>query len=332
MRLATLAFYLIRTQLNGRRHAAPAIASSTHLVTMLTRKATPFGTFRLAATIWLLAGAAQLLPAQLASGPIPERGQPVTLPHALQYDFTSRITGRPYRLTITPPVRPDSSLRYPVLYVLDGTAWLATSSEVARVFGATGQTGTGYVVAIGYQTTDVMIASELRSLDLTPFRAPDPQDAKVTGGGDAFLRAIYEEVQPYILSHFRVDRARQAIWGHSLGGMLAVRSLLRDPGKFSTYLLASPTLNKNVLVDEAAFFERMKREPMALRVLITVGGEEPPSKYPLMYDEPSTFAARLQAGAPPLQVKYVVFPGEGHLPAGAMSLIQGIEFAWPRRP
>jgi len=299
---------------------------------MFTPRASPLGSFRLAAMTWLLSGAAARLPAQQRSGPIPEHGQPVTLPRALQYDFTSRITGRPYRLTITPPVHPDSSLLYPVLYVLDGTAWVATSSEIATVFGATGQTGTGYVVAIGYQTADVMVASELRSLGLTPFRAPDPRDAKVTGGGDAFLRAIYEEVQPYILSHFRVDRARQAIWGHSLGGMLALRSLLRDPGKFSTYLLASPTLNKNVLADESAFFERAKRDNMTLRVLVTVGGDEPPSRYPLMYDEPSTFAARLHAGAPKLEVKYVVFPGEGHLAAGAISLIRGIQFAWPRRP
>jgi len=43
----------------------------------------------------------------------------------------------------------------------------ATSSEVATVFGATGQTGTGYVIALGYQTADVVVASELRTLDLT---------------------------------------------------------------------------------------------------------------------------------------------------------------------
>jgi predicted alpha/beta superfamily hydrolase len=216
--------------------------------------------------------------------------------------------------------------------VLDGTAWSATASEVATVFGTTGQTRPGYVVAIGYQTTDVMVASDLRSLDLTPFHAPDPENAKVTGGGDAFLRTIYTEVQPYIVSHFRVDPARQAIWGHSLGGMLVLRSLLRDPGRFSTYLLASPTVNRNLLVDEPAFLERAKRERLALRVLVTVGGDEPPSSYPLIYDEPSNLALRLRAGAPELHVEYVVFPGEGHLPAGAVSLIRAIEFAWPRRP
>ena len=287
--------------------------------------------FRPAAAIWLLVGATAPSHAQGLAGPIPEHGQPVMLHGALQYDFTSRVTGRPYRLTITPPLHPDSSLRYPVLYVLDGTALLATSSEVATLFAATGQTGTGYVVAIGYQTADMMVASELRSLDLTPFHAPDPRDANVTGGGDAFLRAIYDEVQPFILTHVHGDPARQAIWGHSLGGMLVLRSMLRDPGRFSTYLMASPTLNKNILVDEPAFFEQVAREHMSLRVLITVGGDEPPSSYPLLYDEASNLAARLRASAPQLEVKYTVFQGEGHLPAGVVSLIRSIQFAWPRR-
>lgn len=297
---------------------------------MLAPGAAPLSAFLPAAVIWLVLGAVAPLQAQSQPGPIPDRGQPVTLAGAVQYDFTSRITGRPYRLTITPPVHLDSTRQYPVLYVLDGTAWLATSSEVATVFGATGQTGTGYVVAIGYQTTDVMVASDLRSLDLTPFHARDPRYASVTGGGDAFLRTIYEEVQPFILAHFRVDPARQAIWGHSLAGMLVLRSMLRNPGQFSTYLMASPTLNTKVLVDEPAFFRRVVREHMSLRVLITVGADEPPSRYPLMYEEPSDLAKQLRAGAPLMEIKYEVFPGEGHLPAGALSLIRSIEFAWPR--
>src|SRR5436309_557932 len=138
---------------------------------MFAPRSAPLSAFR-PAVIWLLLGAVPLQ-AQGQTGPIPEQGQPVTLHGALQYDFTSRVTGRPYRLTITPPVHPDSSQLYPALYVLDGTAWLATSSEVATVFAATGQTGTGYVVAVGYQTADIMVASELRSVDLTPFHAPD---------------------------------------------------------------------------------------------------------------------------------------------------------------
>src|SRR5204863_9509696 len=124
---------------------------------------------------------------QTAPGTITEQGHTAKMPGSLQYDITSRITGRPYRLTITPPVNPNPSLLYPALYVLDGSAWFATSSEVATVFGATGQTGTGYVIALGYQTEDVMVASELRNLDMTPFRSPNPRYASGTADGDAFL-------------------------------------------------------------------------------------------------------------------------------------------------
>src|SRR5438046_10255419 len=123
--------------------------------------------FRPAGAICLLLCAAAPLQAQTEPGPIPEHGHPAKLPRALQYDFTSRITGRPYRLTITPPVNPDPSLLYPALYVLDGTAWFATSSEVATVFGATGQTGTGYVIGLGYQTEDERVESEIRTLEHT---------------------------------------------------------------------------------------------------------------------------------------------------------------------
>src|SRR5437762_13713599 len=111
--------------------------------------------FRPAGAICLLLCAAAPLQAQTEPGPIPEQGHPAKLPRALQYDFTSRITGRPYRLTITPPVNPDPSLLYPELHALDGTDWFATSSEAATACGATGQTRTGYVIPSGYPTQDV---------------------------------------------------------------------------------------------------------------------------------------------------------------------------------
>jgi predicted alpha/beta superfamily hydrolase len=225
-------------------------------------------------------------------------------------------------------------LLYSASYVLDGTAWFATSSEVATVFGATGLTGTGYVIALGYQTEDVMVASDLRLLDLTPFHAPDPRYFNQTGGGDAFLRAIYEEVQPFVLSHFRVDPDRQAIWGHSLGGLLVARSMLENPGRFSIYLMASPTVdNTELFVNEPAFFEEITRSRMALRILITVGGDEQPAGAEVrMLDDTADFADRLRKGAPQLEVERVVFPGEGHLTAGLLSLPKSIQFAWPRRP
>src|SRR5205814_2174610 len=150
-------------------------------------------------------------------------------------------------------------------------------------------------------------------LDMTPFRSPNPRYASVTGDGDAFLRAIYEEVQPFVLSHLRVDPNRQAIWGHSIGGLLVLRSMFRAPGRFSTYLMASPTVNPNVLADEPAFFERIARTHMVLRVLITVGGDEQPPGAAMAYktvDDASNLADRLRAGAPQLEVECTIFSAE----------------------
>jgi predicted alpha/beta superfamily hydrolase len=158
----------------------------------------------------------------------------------------------------------------------------------------------------------------------------------MTGDGDAFLRSIYEEVQPFVLSHFRVDPERQAIWGHSYGGLLVLRSLFRDPGRFSTYLVASPTIaynDKDILADEAAFLEGITRSGMTLRVFITVGGQELPPEQEQTYrmiGNASALADRLRERAPRLEVEFRMFPDEGHLPAGLLSLYHSIEFAWPR--
>ena len=98
--------------------------------------------------------------------------------------------------------------------------------------------------------------------------------------------------------------------------------------------MASPTINKDILADEPAFLERIARSDVVLRVLITVGGDEQPPGATLTYrmiDDASDLADRLRAGAPQLEVEHTIFPGEGHLTAGLLSLIRSIQFAWPRR-
>src|SRR5207247_8832016 len=128
--------------------------------------------FRPAGAICLLLCAAAPLQAQTEPGPIPEQGHPAKLPRALQYDFTSRITGRPYRLTITPPVNPDPSLRYPALYVLDGSAWFATSSEVATVLVGPAKTERATAIALAYNTGAVTVAPDQRNPAWPPSAPP----------------------------------------------------------------------------------------------------------------------------------------------------------------
>ncbi|MNC96791.1 hypothetical protein D3C83_142530 [compost metagenome] len=59
--------------------------------------------------------------------------------------------------------------------------------------------------------------------------------------------------------------------------------------------------------------------------------EQPPGRTTgyMMIDDTRGLADRLRAGAPELEIEHVIFSGEGHLTAGLLSLIQGIQFAWP---
>src|SRR5262245_51135485 len=75
------------------------------------------------------------------------------------------------------------------------------------------------VVGIGYPTDDIRdIFARRRLFDLTP--SPVGAPGRSGGGGlDAFLRVIEDEVKPFVAARYRVDPAKQSIYGYSLGGL-----------------------------------------------------------------------------------------------------------------
>jgi predicted alpha/beta superfamily hydrolase len=49
-------------------------------------------------------------------------------------------------------------------------------------------------------------------------------------------------VKPDIEKRFRIDRTRQTLAGHSLGGLFTLRTLMNHPDWFQTYLALSPSI------------------------------------------------------------------------------------------
>src|ERR1022692_3097469 len=167
----------------------------------------------------------------------PPQGAPVVIPRAKQYDITSQITGRTYRIMVSTPINADPTKVYPTFYILDANrAFEMATHEVP------GAPGPRIVVGLGYPTDDMgETVSRLRQFDLTPSVSKGPQDAGLkTGGGDAFLRVIEEEVKPFVMARYRIDAAKQSFYGHSLGGLMVLRALFRNPTSFSTFVMASP--------------------------------------------------------------------------------------------
>lgn len=192
----------------------------------------------------LLAGAA-LSPASAA----PLRAAPadnVTVPGAVAWSMTSADGKRRYRLAMAVPVGPAPADGWPVIYVLDGNAFFATMVEAVRLESFLAGYQPAIVVGVGY-ATDAPIDVVARNFDYTPPTGPAPEyddrnPQRPAGGAEHFLAFLETAVKPAVAARAPVDRRRQALFGHSYGGLLASYAYVRHPGAFDHVIAASASL------------------------------------------------------------------------------------------
>jgi len=287
-------------------------------------------------------------------------GQPVTVPSALSYDFTSRINGRDFRLFISLPSGDSPPEGFPVFYIFDGNGCFATVVETLRSRAPADGLRPAVIVAIGYATEDLLTAMALRMKDMStpatadwlstlPFAIPGLVP-EVTGGLDDFIEVIESEIRPAIATLAPINPADQTVMGHSLGGLAVLRILFRKTSMFRTFIASSPSVwwaDHAILADEAAFCARVSSGDIAPRLLIDVGGlEQTPDEgslrffksmaeaqasadYCRMVENAQTLGARLGAleGADGYQVQTVVFANEGHVSVLPAAISRGLQFA-----
>ena len=261
-------------------------------------------------------------------------GVPVTLPQAKQYDFVSGINGKTYRLFVSEPAEAASGKAFPIIYVLDGNPLFATASAVSWWFQLN-----AIVVGIGYPNDSVSQWYTRRRFELTPIA--DPTEKNPSGGGDALVQVILEEVRPFVESRLKIEKGRQAIFGYSLGGLMVLRILFQHPTAFDTYIAGSPSIwfkYREVLQDEEAFSKRAKAGELHLRLLITSAGLEQyrgedsaklaDANQHRMIDNASELADRL-SGLDPQNVRVTrqILPDETHNSGAMASLVRGVIFA-----
>ncbi|MBL9186877.1 MAG: alpha/beta hydrolase [Opitutaceae bacterium] len=267
---------------------------------------------------------------------------PVAVSRERQFDFTSAINGQPYRLMISAP-KAEPGKRYPVLFVIDGNWYFRAASDTAT--WGSGSFDPAIVVGIGYPTEDRAEVVRRRAIDLTVV-VEQSRFPNGSGGCDAFLRIIEEEIKPFVASRYAVDPARYILYGKSIGGLAVLRALFRTPTNFSTYLAISPSIwqgNRAVLVDEAAFSEKARDGAIKARILMTsASGEEYSGPDPAaradeaangMVANARNLADRLGKLNPEqLAVRYTIFQDEDHSTVSLASIARAITFALPAPP
>lgn len=149
----------------------------------------------------------------------------------------SARSGAPYRILVSWPEGDAPAAGWPIVYLLGSdTFLLATEMLRYRAGGGTADSlRDGIVVGIGYP------AENRRVFDYTP--APlEGEPTPKQHGADAFLDFVLDDLRPAVEKVLPVDRRAQTFAGHSLGGMLVLLAMFRQPDAFQAYLASSPSV------------------------------------------------------------------------------------------
>ncbi|WP_426445448.1 alpha/beta hydrolase [Paenibacillus sp. S-38] len=281
---------------------------------------------------------------QEAPSPSPDEekgGGAYVLPGTEQFLLQAEGRQQPYRIMAAAPLQEPPPQGYPVMYVLDANALFGTVVEAMRVQSRRPEkTGVhpAVIVGIGYPHNepfdpsrfyDFTMPTSLEVLSALPVRRPG-QEVPPTGGADQFRSFMEHRLKPRIEQDYPIDRSRQSVIGHSLGGLFVLQTLLTQPHTFQTYIAGSPSIHWN----KAMIAEQMKqlsaRLPLIssrLNLLITVGELERdhPSR---MCDNARELYDRLALlSFKGLNTGFHEFEGEGHVTVLPGMVSRGLRFA-----
>lgn len=200
--------------------------------------------------------------------------------------ISSKITGSDYDLYISFPgaYSIQDTLRYPVLYVLDGMFYYPVLNQARVVMDwADGLQNVIIVCISGGKDASQWFIS--RTLDYTPSVSPAgernmdkiyglPEGTVKSGGASRFLTSLKEEIVPFIDRHYKTTSDR-GIAGHSLGGLFAAYCLIHSPGYFSRYGINSPSFwwdDQKLLVESKAVLEAFPA--IKAKVFLSAGAME----------------------------------------------------------
>ena len=132
----------------------------------------------------------------------------------------------------------NDTIRYPVIYLLDGTA----DEDFIHVVGLVQFSNFPWINRVP-KSIVVGIANTDRTRDFT-YPTSIEEDLKAypsSGHSHIFIAFIEKELQPFIESKYKTNNTRTII-GQSSGGLLATEILFRKPHLFDKYIIISPGL------------------------------------------------------------------------------------------
>ena len=217
----------------------------------------------------------------------------------------------------------DSTLAYPVIYVLDGTSYedfphIAGLAQFMNMYDLLPKS-----IVVGIANN-----GKSRYHDFTGPTESDSDKVWIPtyGGSAAFISYLKNEVEPMVAEHYRTSGHRTII-GQSLGGLLAMEVLVTKPVLFDDYIVVGPSLwwNNGALAARAEAWVKTHNE-LHKRVFIASAGNEGMMKKQVM----QVVSAFRKYGKPSLECTYEYFPKETHATLLHRAVYRAFEELYPQ--
>ena len=227
----------------------------------------------------------------------------------------SKILNETRTILVSLPKHYNKDETYPVLYFLDGEAMTSMAAGqldyLSRAYLITPQ-----IISVGIVNKD-------RMRDLTP--SQDTTVAKTSGGGSKFLDFLEKEVIPTIEKNYKTAPYR-ILAGHSLGGLMAIYSLVERPLLFNSYIAISPSLQwaKEAMVKDVAV--KLEKTNGKNKYFFFSDANEGPQFHANQHSLDSIFKTKNLKG---LNTKYIYYPDETHISEPVKAFYDGLRFIYP---
>ena len=270
-----------------------------------------------------------------AASESPNRRPEWGIPFTESFVVRSSVEQREFEIMVALPRRyAESDARYPVLYVLDANGIFPIAVETVRFLMFEPLREEPIVVGIGYPVGLYWNTLGHRFRDFTPtIDARKTQEvgaqfgfsSQGSGGAEAFLRWLADELMPAVEARYRIDATRRALHGYSLGGLFATYVLFKQPELFQSYLIGAPGLWWDSAVGwklEQAY--ATAHTELRARVFLTVGKLDQPHVR-IIEQLDKRFQSRKYAG---LTWRTEYFENETHDSVIPLTLTRGLRWLY----
>ncbi|MBL0328905.1 MAG: alpha/beta hydrolase [Bacteroidetes bacterium] len=225
----------------------------------------------------------------------------------------------------------NDTIKYPVIYLLDGSA----DEDFIHIVGLVQFNNFPWIDRVP-KSIVVGIANIDRKRDFS-FPTTVEADKKrypTTGQSDKFIAFIEKELQPFIEKKYKTTDSKMII-GQSLGGLLATEILLTKPTLFNKYVIISPSLwwnNGSMLKQSSVVYEESFTQKTDIYIGVGKEGLANTAEPHVMEVDANLLAEKLKnSKSKSLNILFDYLPEEDHATVTHQSVFNAFRLLYPSR-